>query len=167
MGIRETIQDKPAAGIVVVVVVVLGIVAFNAARFSDHAEPGSRFYLNVDTGEIEVFNAQSSLPPVKLPSGSNGVLAHVFACGDCDGGEQFVVFLEKYTDEYRQAATAEVSDNMAPITTPVVGHHVAILPEDGADIRWVEMTSAEGARVARHGIERCDNRSGRPTECLP
>jgi len=169
MGI---IQEKPIVG-VVIVIVVLGIVGYVMfSRSSTSVEPGSRFYYDVSSGEMVTFKANEPLPPVTLPSGKEGVLAHVYACGDCSS-EQFVGYLQKFTDEYKQIVTRVIdpSQSTDPVVRPMTGELVAANPDAGGQPKWIEMNSEAGTQIIRAVRERCAQGQRRPenpaTECFP
>jgi hypothetical protein len=103
------------------------------------------------------------MPPVTLPSGNQGVLIYMFACGDCEN-DAFAGYLEKYTDAYRRAASVDPAMSSGPVPTPDYGHLVAAVPENGAAVQWFEMASVQGANLVRSVRQRCD---GRPTTCIP
>jgi hypothetical protein len=169
MGLRETIQEKPIVGIIIAVVA-LGIVGYVFYWQSAAGVPlGSRYYYDVSSGEL-VPHKTDSMPPVTLPSGNQGVLAHVFACGDC-GSEQFVGYLQKYTDAYKKQATQEIdlTNSTGPVTPSMSGDLVAQKPDGIGEPQWCEMTSLQGAQIVRNARARCDSGGDakKAVPCLP
>ncbi len=166
MGLRQTITDKPIVGVCIAIVAFIAVALLLRAQSSNPASAGQRFYYDVTSGELVGFKADQPLPPVTLPSGNQGVLAHVFACGDCSS-EQFIGYLEQYTDAYKQAVTVDVTNMDGPALAPMSGHMVAADP-NGGQPQWIESTSMQGSQVMRAASIRCDAQgTDRAMECVP
>ena len=127
--------------------------------------PGQRYYYDLQIGEL-IAHATQEVPPITLRSGTQGVLAHVYACGDCATNETFIGFLTKYSDQDKRAMAAEVQeeDIQGPMQVPVP--LVAREPQSpGGELEWVSMQSPQGMTIVDSARHRCGNKA--PQQCDP
>jgi hypothetical protein len=162
MGIRNAIQDKPWAGITLVVALLAVAIVIRAR--SSAPKPGSRYYYDLTERRLVTHQPGEELPPVTLPSGNQAVMAHVFACGGCDSDGRFIGYLARYSDAFKQAMTQpQEASNQNPQAI-VVDQMIALEPQDGWEPQWVSMSSDAGHKIIDAPRQRCD---ARPTECMP
>jgi hypothetical protein len=167
MGLQQTIAEKPIVGIAIAVVLLGATAVVWMRQSSGPSGAGVRYFYDLDSGDIVTFKADGEMPPVTLESGSSGVTAHLFSCGAC-GKDNFVAYLEMYTDAYKQAVMRHGSSDQpaGPLIPPRNGRLVAAVPDNGANPVWLEYESSQGLALIRAAAQRCDNDS-RATECLP
>jgi hypothetical protein len=119
----------------------------------------------MDTADGSLFIEQSDqLPPIKAPSGKDGVRAFVFSCGDCgDASQQFIGWLETYTHEAKKAIETPADPKTGMDNYEVVenGHMVAS-PESK---QWVKANSEAGFKIMDSIMNRC--KDGAPKPCFP
>lgn len=104
MGLRETLNEKPAIGYAVGVGFALIAVVAAYASLSDGGGGGSssdEAFFTVDDGATWFEDAAHKVPPFDH-GGKPAVRAYVFEAG----GKKFVNHLERYTPEGKKAAEA-------------------------------------------------------------
>jgi hypothetical protein len=164
MGLRESMNNSPAAttiGAVVVLLIALGIVFYTTGVFGG-AEQGTgtgHFYF-YDVEANTLFSAETSqIPPIKAPSGGEGVLAQVYCCGDCS--DHFITRLEKYTPAGKRGM-----ENNGPVSP---GDKLVRSPEPGSE--WVPANSSQGERVIEAAVDmvraRCKGQMENAKPCYP
>lgn len=159
MGIRETLQDKPAVAIVLVVVVV-AIVGWRLMGAG--AGNTNQWAYDLQTGQLVKYTG-TDVPPMTLANGNQGVLAHVWMCGKCSGDPaKSIMYLEKYSDEGKalylkqQQQAAQQTETMAPgaagfempdrlLAAPPAG--------SGVEITWHPARTAAGGAISRRVFE--------------
>lgn len=152
MSIREAFQDKPIVA-VVVVLVLIGAAVVIAGRGSGDVPPppvaSGLYFFDLDTGET--FTAPvDAVPPIDAPSGAaRGVLAHVFACGDCATAAHAVLYIET------------VDGDPALQTS----RRVALPPKPGEKPNWLQATSPQSAPVTSQFLTHCGG--ARAERCNP
>jgi hypothetical protein len=115
------------------------------------------------TGDL-VAAKLKELPPVTLPSGHQGVLAHVYACGDCaKSDERFIAYLERYTEQGK-ANLSQVGQPDQPIN-PTAGLEVAVAPQADEEPKWVSVMSGEARSITTAKNRRCPG--GDVVACYP
>ncbi len=125
-----------------------------------------QYYYNLQTGEL-VGRHTLDVPPITLPSGAPGVLAHVYACGDCATNETFIGFLTTYSDEDKQVMSTEVTEQQVQqgplsVPTPLTARPPQ---EPGGEIQWFPMQSPQGMAIADAANQRCGGSN--TTKCMP
>ncbi len=122
------------------------------------------WYYDLQSGEL-VAHDTGDRPPVTLPSGNQGALAHVYGCGGCTG-ETFLGYIEQYEEDIDRSTDPTVS----PVDT-TVGRIVSIDPaENDGEPYWVDFNGNDGAQVLNYPRQRCTEQKGRASrarECLP
>lgn len=160
MGLRETLKDKPWIGAVVAAVVL--IVAL-WRPWSGGGASGGRWYYDLSSGDLVAADIKE-LPPVTLPTGNQGVTAHVYACKDCNS-DRFIGYLERYTEQGKQNMGKEwnpAQGGMPP--NPAAGIEVAAAPAKGDSPQWVPMMSPAAVSI-QNVSSRCP--SGKMLTCNP
>jgi hypothetical protein len=165
MSIRNLFQGKPVAGVVVVVVLVAASV-WIASRQKRVIGPT---YYDLQTGELFEYTGEE-LPPVVAPSGGEGVVAHVFACGSCDDEQaRFIGYLEKYTDEGKaqvrrtaEAIAASTKDSPPPPQMRPERVISAFVP--GEPPRWINALDPVAVGTIGNVRQRCVGK-GSITQC--
>lgn len=160
MGIREYLNKNPAitiAGMAILVAITLVVILRNAGVWGGPTPEtsGTMYFYDEDTREL--FTARSDqLAPIAAPSGGSGVLAEVYACGDCSG-EKFAGLLQKYTDKGKKAMSDGIpvhpSDNLIR------------LPKPGSE--WVPSGSAQGQKIRAEALRAVRARCDDAKRCLP
>ena len=93
-----------------------------------------------DTGSKELYGAPLDLPPLKAPSGSDGVIAFVFATGSCDNAaDRFIACLMTYADREAVMTAADMETRRALMEKRLVRRET--------DASWVEASSPEGKAI--------------------
>lgn len=147
MGLGEMLRDKPMVGIALAVVMLLlaGVMTMRG-----RGGKGLQFHYDLQSGELVAFAAREA-PPVTLPSGNKGVLAYVFACGDCASNEQFVGYLLMYSEDAKRQLMTEAqgpAEQLSPL--------IARKPESpGEEPVWVSAQSRQGGAIIQTAYERC------------
>ncbi len=106
MGIRETINEKPAIGvgigigIVVIAIVIIGWQFMHSNRQGALTGPitGDQAYYSDDDGKTFFTDDMKKLTPFKH-AGKDAVRAHVYRCSK---GDPFVGYLERHTELAKQ-----------------------------------------------------------------
>lgn len=158
MGLRETIQEKQA--VVAIVAVVLIAVGVFLMRGSERGKTsGIRYIYFYDLGSNELYaTGLQTRPPAPAPSGSQGVKAYVYSCGKCTPSQQFIGYLESYSERDRQMLERGgdmPSDQAANLAAAIVPQ-VAAEPDKGAEPQWVPASTAEGRKITEAPSTRCD-----------
>ena len=145
MKIREFLNQNSSIGIlaaVVLLVISLFIIYRELSGAGRPQPPQSKYFMDLNTGEVFIgdFNA---LAPIETPSGPHegepaGVVANIFACGECEksyagmtvteieqtGAE--VAYLTKFSMEGKQALERMRDEEFSPEEYP---------PEEELDYR--------------------------------
>jgi len=133
------------AVIVLIVAVVLIVRGMSGPSSTGPAGQGTWY----DTGSNTLYGGQKGvMPPAPAPSGSEGVMATVFAKGSCaNKSDRFIGYLSKYTDEGKKLMAAAQAEN--PIDTAkiqgIMGEHRLVKRE--GDAEWVAQGSDEGQAI--------------------
>lgn len=159
MGFREVIQGNRGALLLVVVLLALSVVIFSRSRPSKGGGD-QRWFYDLQAGKLFAHSVRN-LPPVTAPSGGEGVLAHVYACGECTEAQRTVVYLEKYTDAGKAWAIDTPTDQEGAINT---GHLIGLLSDTG-EVTWVVAESRDGNAITERIGRLCPDQ--RPTPCRP
>ncbi len=137
MGLREAMQgNQMAMGVIAAIVLIIAVALITRSGASPPGSATSRWFYDLQTGELYTESTQG-LPPLSRDGGSEGVLAHVYGCGDCSDGNIDIAYLEKYSDEAKEAAA--VTDN--PVAARPNASLLALVPAAGEEPQW---QSSEG-----------------------
>ena len=166
---RGLIQKNPVVGgaiaaVVVLLAVVLAWPKKEAKRIEQY------WYFDLNTHELFEGPTDQYLP-IDAPSGAlansdaapetkgkAGVLAHVFSCGECTEGEQYIGWLE-YQKEL--VPYVEGEDEAAAQKKYMEAH--LMRAEDGE--KWIIYDSEEGDKIRLAAHTKCGGK--KPTKCLP
>ena len=148
------------ASAILLIASILSVWKPTSRRHTDTWTP-REYYYDLNTGKLFVAQKMHN-PPIEAPSGPHegrpgGVLAHVFTCGDCQEEQWRVGFLEKHTDDAKQAMQA-LQDSQpglghAPVIARLAQGTLVKRPED-AD--WVMKISPKGQKLIKEATI-CDN----------
>lgn len=144
--------------VVIVVAVIVLVVAVVRLRTGKTYVPGQQYYF--DLTENKLFPAPWAGNPIASPSGNPAYHAHVFSCGACKEGEQFVGYIVK------PAETLETVRQNDPTITPEAmppAPPLVAVPQAGEEPQWLPSLSPAGAKVM-NVASRC---SGSLQQCLP
>ena len=135
---------------VIILIVAIIMIAKSMSRGSGVVVTGDTRATWYDTGTNKLFGAPAATPPIKAPSGSDGVQAHMFANGSCDNaGDRFIGYLEMYPNK-DAIDQAQGAFERAPLMDEAM-----VRAED--DEEWVNRNSAEGAQLMAtvQGLTEC------------
>ncbi len=162
MAIRRWLNNNPATtatGAVTLFVIAVGILLYTSGVFRGARPTTSDQFYFYDMKAQKLFAAKSTLiPPITAPSGGQGVVAQVYACGDCSAG-QFVGLLQKYSPAAKQAIEGGLPPNPAG--------DLVCMPEPGSE--WVPADSPQGQtlRLAAVAAARAHCKGREPRRCFP
>ena len=139
---------NPVVAVVAVIILIVAIVliAKSMSGGAGGVPGGAGDVFWYDTGSKTLYGApQDDLPPIKAPSGSDGVIAHVFAKGSCDNAsDRFIVYLQKFPNK-EAILNANSIETRGPLLAAML-----IRRENDAD--WVEAGSEEGAAIFAEAV---------------
>lgn len=162
----RAILEKHRVIVLVLVVVALGFVSYRAAtgRRYGHRLENQRFFYDLTTGDLAMHDARD-LSPVRLKSGHEGVLAHVFSCTSCeDRGSYRVAYVEKYPEDARAKVLASRQATSPDPSAAVAAENLRLVAKPGQPLEWTPITSAQAARIM-DVASNCPD--GRAQLCLP
>jgi hypothetical protein len=149
MGVRETINRKPAVagGIsVAVALLAIGVVAYQLMANGGPRElPTARIFVSTDDGGTFQAVSSSQIPPFDL-DGREAVIAKVYECE----GKRFVGYLQKYTPEGKkrlQAMQAEQGDRAANAAVPAGTTEADVLYKKPGGKEWFALNNPKSAEV--------------------
>jgi len=139
------VDKSQAIKVVVAGVVLLVAVVMIVSRLGGPSAPKqvSRWFYDVGSGELYT-EANQVLPPIARESGSQGVLAHVFACGECTEANRKLAFIEMFTEEGKAYAINPPEDDMSGVNP---GRQVAWEPASGEQPQWVGAHTEFGQQI--------------------
>lgn len=83
MGVRQYLNENPAVGATLAAVVLIGVViALMLTMRGPNLAAPEAFYVDLETGEFFVAEAQSDPPP--SPADNPSAVARVYTCNGCD-----------------------------------------------------------------------------------
>ena len=158
MGIRDTLNEKPAiaTGATIAVVLIALIIIFWQSRPKATAPAASKAYFTVDDGD-NVFEDDLSKAPSFNRGGTEAVQAHMFSCDN--GRTKFVGYLEKVPEKLPTTPGRESRGHDPRIFAAVVK-----VPKNKT-ARWYPRLSAEGGALIA-GIK-CPDGSSATAEVFP
>lgn len=110
--------------------------------------PGLSWYYDVETKEYFT-DSPARVAPFKRDNGHEAVRAHFFSCGDCDQGERFIGYYEKYTDEVKQKIESR-ADTSKLYEAAFSGR---LYSKDGQT--WLAADKPEGIAITTELQKRC------------
>lgn len=148
MEIRRHLNEHPVWTAIAVVVLVVFSVWF-IVRTNREPTHGSAFpqkdYFSIDNGQTYFVGDYKSVPPFAY-NGGTAVRAFVY---QCPGGEPFVGYLEKFSDEDRDKV-AEMITNHQPSSGPppliYMGSRAFVKKPGEDDSHWVQRIDQEACR---------------------
>jgi hypothetical protein len=157
---REWMNNNSPVVTVASVVILICAIAFLVMRTQRRGPgaPGQAWYY--DTVSSEYFQDKTTrIAPFKRENGNVAVRAHFFTCGECtvktkeEGGERFLGYFEKYTDEMR-AKLQENSESFALYDMAFQGRLYSV---DGKT--WVAAESEKGTKITSDLQQNCPPKS--------
>jgi hypothetical protein len=159
VNVRELVERYPLIGwgLGALVVVAFALACYGRLRPQKMQPPMVWYY---DVGNGAVFAARSAEPPIHAPSGQDGVIAHVFSCGNCAvGSEHVIAYLETDSPDYHQAAVKVV--NAGQLINPQrgleafqlssqVGGRLVAKPE--SPLSWTSRNSEDGQTIIQASV---------------
>ena len=143
-------RKKPVVAVIAAIVLVVSVVSIvRYARDTGLPEPGQADWFDMGTGELYGgLKMGEAVPPITLPSGNQGVLAHVFARGSCENqDDRFIGFLCKYTDKGKaMLVEAKARGGVDRGTATRVAMRERLIKRPG-DKEWVIASSDEGEAI--------------------
>ena len=159
MGIRETLNEKPAVvtGATIAIVVVILVFIFWQSRPASAPPPATKAYYTVDDGAT-TFEDDLSKALSFNRGGTLAVQAHMFSCDN--GKNRFVGYLEKLPEK---APTP-------PAGREARGHDPRLLyglvkQPTNKTAKWYPRLSAEGGEVVAN--VKCPDGGSAPAEVFP
>jgi hypothetical protein len=163
---RRVINKNPvlvglACAALVAVFVAIGWYLTQPSRL---ARPADVWYYDMGTSQLTVAPG-GALP--ELLSGNGPVVAHKYACGQCDSHEQFIGYLEALSVDpaHRQAAyeASQASDDEVKLDS--VPEQTRVVANPNLEGGWVPADSVEGHAIIDAAASRCPNNTAQL--CLP
>ena len=156
---RSTMGKNPVVTVMSVIVATVAVIVliFAVTRIINHLRParaGTQMYVFwYDTGKRKLYpGALADVPPVRLPSGAEGVRAYVFAERDCsDPNDRFIGYLEKHLDVNRDVLMGRLTMSGGS-RTELLQERLVRAPEEGS--LWVKIGSPEGQRLLAVSLAR-------------
>lgn len=95
---RDWLQRNPVA-VVAATALVLALAGWSVFGKRGNPRENQRYFYDLGSGALFLHDV-NAIPPVKAPSGGEGVLATVYMCGKCEpGAEPKIAFIETFTPE--------------------------------------------------------------------
>lgn len=163
MSIRDQLRKPAVGGSLAGGVLVFAVVY--AVFFSEPEYTGPKKEVNHhywDLQEKKLFPGPTDqYPPIKAPSGGEGVRAYVYSCSDCADKESHVVgYLFKNSDEAKALLVAE-ADMTGGENYQTWYDGQLVRPVDDGD--WVNIHSDEGKAIVKEAKGKCG--ASKPIEC--
>jgi len=172
-------SQMPAKGVAAAVLFLIAIMAFYV-QLSPLRAPSVTYawFYDLETGQL-FSHSDAELPPIKQ---GKAVKAAVFSCGKCgDRALEFIGWLEKYTDEAKQAQQTlslqgnETQQRPEPgavgpsqLAARVQrGHLIAPSPKgnSAADIQWIAMDTPAAFDVMAVVSQQCHDKDAPAVAC--
>lgn len=129
-------------GAVLLCVVAAGALVYSLSRGSGgNGAAGGKYFYDLQSGEL--FTSDSTDPaPIAAPSGGQGALATVVACGSCsDPAARQVIYLQKWSDD----ALRHYGKDAAEVPANIRMEPQVALPSDTAT--WHYLSSPKGQEL--------------------
>ena len=158
MGIRETLNEKPAVvtGATIAIVVVILVFIFWQSRPRSAPPPPTKVYFTVDDGET-TFEDDMSKAPSFNQGNTLAVQAHMFSCSN--GKNRFVGYLEKIPGKPSTPPGRESRGH-----DPRLLYSLVKQPKNKT-AKWYPKLSAEGTEVV--ASIKCPDGGSSPAEVFP
>lgn len=171
---KQLIQISAA---VIMFAVTIGLVARYGVgrRRTTEAAPQRIYFYDLGTGQLFADDA-AALPPIAAPSGAgNGVGAVVYACGACSEPQLRIGYLERMSDEGKQAHARLRELSASGADTP--SHLVELVdreryvapppsPDEVQTPQWASLASPQGRQIVERFWTACGDNT-RPIRCNP
>ena len=152
-------KNPIVAVIAVIILIVAAVMIIKGMTGKTSGPMGDASWYDTGTGELYA-GPEGELPPMAAPSGSEGVLAAVFARGSCESkADRFIGYLSKFTEEGKpllRAAQAELPLEPRKMSAITAEHR---LVKREKDTEWVATGTEEGqaiiAETHEKGIRVC------------
>jgi hypothetical protein len=144
VGIRQKINQAPKAGIVVIIVLVVGVygvVAWELRHPALGSHASIKSYYTIDDGQTYFADDGALMPPFDH-DGSPAVRCYVYR----SKGTLFVGFLEKYADDLLQTANAPFDPSKRGLVGRTDFKDGTLVKRPG-DKEWVKKYSARGEQI--------------------
>lgn len=153
--------------ILAAILMVVALAALGRTLFFKSARPKNMVYFYNEKTKTLFAASDQLLPPIDTDSGpGTGVRAYVFTAGDPkDESKRVIAYLEKMTPEARDAATADLKTNTAPLGFIMQHYQNSMLVRRPDDSIWYPRHSPQGQSVMKAGREATG--VSRPALCLP
>ena len=162
MAVTQWLRDNPVygysiAGGVFLIAIVITVISITSSGPGEPETSSKFYYYDMNTGELFIDEA-NLIPPIKAPSGGEGVLAEVYSCGDCEG-EQYVGLLRKYSDSAKAAIEKELPPDASGSLVRLANDNSSWVPADSPQGQQMRAASVAEARSKCPGQE--------PKICFP
>lgn len=155
-------KNPVVAVIAVIVLIVAVVIIFRqlGVGAGGIGGPKDAYWYDLDTGKL--FPHKAVTPPVKAPSGGEGVRAYVYACTSCDDkSDRFIGFLERYSDEGKKILEEGPTADSGPMYRVEAMEHSEVRRE--ADAEWVSGANMEEAMALRQEHQtKCGGKPAKP-----
>ena len=124
------------------------------------------WYYDLNTKELFP-GSPDDVAPIEAPSGQTpegapaGMRAYVFACGECEGDNEFIAYLEKFSPIFKKMSSKEGIDRAGIAALEVQSQ--AMRRVDGGD--WELGITEEGQEIINEAIAKCPK--GKIKPCFP
>jgi len=163
MSVRSFLNNNPAVmtiAAIVVLLICLAVIYSNLTGSGGNRRIVDVYFYNIDTGDLYAEPA-NSIPPVDTDAGpGTGVRAHVYSCGSCTPDEWTIAYLEKFSDDARDAIV-----NNPESMEAAQAYDSGLLVRGLDDQEWVPVYSEQGMQVSEALANLCPAGSLKP--CLP
>jgi len=163
MSVRSFLNNNPAVmtiAAIVVLLICLAVIYSNLTGSSGSRRVVDVYFYNTASGEL-FSEPATSIPPIDTDSGAaTGVRAHVYSCGSCSADEWTVAYLEKFSDDARDAI---VNNPESPEAAQAYDQGLLVRGID--DQEWHPVFSEQGMRVSESLANLCPSGDLKP--CLP
>jgi hypothetical protein len=109
---------------------------------------GLAWYYDVQAKEYFIDDTKR-IAPFTRPNGHEAVRAHFFTCGDCEEGQRFIGYYEKYTPQVK----AKLEQSSEPGQLYEMAFQGRLYSRDGQT--WVPADRPEGIRITAELQQRC------------
>ena len=154
--------NNPAVTVIAVVVLIVAAV-FIVRSFTGSDVPQAGNANWYDTGTGKLFGGykmgEAEDPPIKLPSGGEGVMARVFTRGTCENqADRYIGFLFKYTEEGKDLMKKARAEDILDIDTMAFVAQKHRLVKGENDTEWFPADSIEGQEIlgSTRGVRACE-----------
>jgi len=148
MSISDKLKQLSPRTLVALLALILVLLYFSLRPRGVDPARAQRWYCDLDTGERVAFDPPGGASPARLPSGHDGVLAHVFACGNECTGETFIGYVER-------SDHAPVEANPDRPFNPDNARIIAPPPVAGVTPKWTPAGEPAASEIMLMPQKRC------------